>query len=134
MDDAPWRSLGEDDWRARLTLAQYHILREKGTEPAFGGAYWNQHAPGVYACAGCGRELFRSQDKFDSGTGWPSFGAAIAEDRLELKDDKSFFVTRTEVLCARCGGHLGHVFPDGPPPTHLRFCLNSAALSFKAQT
>ncbi len=133
MGETDWRGLSEADWRARLTPAQYHVLREKGTEPAFGGDLWDQHAPGVYACAGCGQELFRAEDKFDSGTGWPSFSDAIARERLELREDKSLLMSRTEVLCARCGGHLGHVFPDGPPPTRLRFCMNSVALSFKPE-
>jgi peptide-methionine (R)-S-oxide reductase len=118
------------EWKQILTPEQYRVLREKGTERAFTGAYWNSHEPGVYRCAGCGEVLFEAQTKFDSGCGWPSFYAPAATNKVDTQVDQSLFQERTEVLCSRCGGHLGHVFDDGPKPTGLRYCINSAALTF----
>lgn len=122
----------EDEWKKQLTPEQFHILREKGTEPAGTGKYARHHEHGVYRCAGCGLDLFRSEDKYESGTGWPSFFAPISPDNIATAADNSLFSRRTEVLCRRCGGHLGHVFDDGPKPTGLRYCMNSAALDFAA--
>jgi peptide-methionine (R)-S-oxide reductase len=120
------------EWRRQLTPEQYDILREQGTERASTGKYDKHHEHGTYRCAGCGLDLFASADKFDSGTGWPSFTAPIAKENVATETDFSFFMARTEVHCARCGGHLGHVFDDGPQPTGLRYCINSAALTFVA--
>lgn len=118
------------EWKKELTPEQYHILREKGTERAFTGKYWDNHEKGMYRCAACGTELFSSETKFESGTGWPSFWAPVDPGHVKKEDDDSFLMKRTEVLCAACGGHLGHVFDDGPEPTGKRYCINSAALSF----
>ena len=119
------------DWREKLTPAQYHVLREHGTERAFTGEYDANKAAGLYHCAGCGQPLFTSDTKYDSGSGWPSFYAPVEEEAVAEIRDTSHGMTRTEIRCARCEGHLGHVFPDGPAPTGLRYCMNSAALDFE---
>lgn len=123
----------EEEWKGALTPEQYHVLREKGTERPFSGEYWNLTEKGVYSCAGCGEELFDSQAKFDAHCGWPSFYEALDPDKIVEHEDLSHGMRRVEVTCARCGGHLGHVFPDGPEPTGLRYCINSVSLDFDAE-
>jgi peptide-methionine (R)-S-oxide reductase len=118
----------DEEWREALTPEQYQVLRRKGTERAFTGAYWDAHDEATYLCAGCGTPLFKSDAKFDSGTGWPSFTAPAAPDAVASETDESHGMVRTEALCAACGGHLGHIFPDGPEPTGLRYCINSLSL------
>jgi peptide-methionine (R)-S-oxide reductase len=121
----------DEEWRAELSPQQYEVLRQKGTERAFTGEYVNNKEDGTYTCAGCGAELFSSDTKFDSGTGWPSFTDPMNLEHVELHDDRSYGMVRTEVTCKRCGGHLGHVFPDGPGPGGQRYCINSCSLDFK---
>jgi peptide-methionine (R)-S-oxide reductase len=125
------KDLSEKQWRERLSPEQFRVLRKKGTERAFTGEHHDNKRRGVYRCAGCGQPLFSSETKFDSGTGWPSFYEPVDDDAIDEAEDNALFMRRTEVLCSACGGHLGHVFPDGPEPTGLRYCINSVSLDFE---
>lgn len=134
IDDEQLDAMTEEDWKARLGPERYHVLRQAGTEPAWTGALLHNKDDGIYRCGACGNELFLSDTKYDSGSGWPSFYQPVRPDAVTERVDTSYGMVRTEVLCSRCGSHLGHVFPDGPRPTGMRYCMNSLALDFDAQT
>ena len=125
------KETNEDEWREKLSKEQYKVLRKKGTERPFTGKYWNNHEDGIYRCAGCGAPLFSSDTKFESGTGWPSFSDVMDNENIQLKEDRSHGMIRTEVICKNCGGHLGHLFMDGPEPSKCRYCINSISLDFE---